>query len=322
MSIFPVWTTQPSNRGTITDISQTKAKFKPYPNIIGRIFFTVTDTLTGISGSYNVQSLNENDHGLSVKQKIVNSTSTTVYDSSGLKIEILPGTVVPESQVDIWLFRPVLPQVKKSSPNFEIHMDSYQLNKTGSFSAEVQNGTIPLYLTLPVPVETRRLNTAVGRWNIAMLQWDNLGGDLSADGTTITTALTDFSEYVVLGESKPLGVENLEYHPNPFSPNTYKKLQIEFTLNSKSDASPQVTIKIFNMRGDLVRTVLDRAQMPKGPHLYTTGVFQQGAENGSVEWDGLTNEGRMARNGRYLAYIKVEDPSGVKEKMDTIVLIK
>ena len=200
-------------------------------------------------------------------------------------------------------------------------MDSYNLHTSGEFSNALTSGLISMSLTLPIPDEAVRLNNAVGRWNEKELQWDDLGGTVSADNTFITTDINSFSEFVVLGISKPLGIEELEFHPNPFSPNTIKKLQIEFILNSNNDATPEVTVKIFNMRGDLVRTILDQEQMSKGPHYYSNGVFP-GSLQGSIEWDGLSDAGLMARNGRYLVYIKIQDPSGEKEEFDTVVLVK
>ena len=323
MSIIPTWSMTPPGLGVLTKTAQNKAKFKPFPNIVGQLFVTVTDSISGDSATYNTANPNVDERGLFIKQYIGATTSVTLVDSSGFQLIIPAGSVNAGDNGFITLKRPPLPQVKKNSPGFEIHMDSYSLSSTVPFSSLVTQDST-LILTLPVPAETKRLNTVIGRWNDTGLKWESFGGDLSAGGSVITANINGFSEYVVMGESKPLGIEDLEFHPNPFSPKTDKKLQIEFILNSKFDASPQVTIKIYNMRGDLVRTVLDRASMPKGPHAYGPGmnVFQQGAGAGSVEWNGLTNSGLMARNGRYLVHIKVEDPSGSKDEMETVVLIK
>ena len=324
MTITPVWAAEPEGFGTLTLIDNSKARYKPFAGVIGQVFITVTDNLTGISASFK-EDQNIYENGLFIVQNITNTTEVVISDNSGFSLVIPAGCMDPGNNNNIILKRPPLPQVKRNTLSYEIHMDSYnlELGSGNEFSEELTGGAISMDLTLPIPLETARLANRIGVWNDSKLRWDDLGGTLSPDMTTITTSIYGFSEFAVLGVSKPLGVENLEFHPNPFSPKTIKRLQIEFILNSKIDATPQVTIKIFNMRGDLVRTLLDQVQMPKGPHYWNGGyVFQQGAINGSVEWDGLTDNGLMARNGRYFVYVKVADPSGEKEEFNTIVLIK
>lgn len=322
MSINPVWTAQPAGLGTLTKTAFNKAKFKPYPGVIGQVMISVSDSLTGYEAYFNNINPNVAERGLFIAQRIENTMSAVVYDSLGFMLEIPVGAVDPGNSANISLRRPELPQVKKNSRLFEIHMDSYELQSDGEFSSQLTSGSINMQLTLPIPDAGKKLHAAVGHWDEYNLGWENLGGDVNADTSMITTPINGFSEYVVLGQSKTLSIEDMEFHPNPFSPKTDKKLQIEFTLNSKLDATPQITIRVFNMRGDLVRTLLDREPMPKGEHIYTNGVFQQGADYGSVEWDGLTEDGMQARNGRYIVHIKAEDPGGTKEKMDSVVLIK
>jgi len=323
MIIVPVWTIQPSGMGSVTVTAQNRIKFKPYPGIVGQVFISVIDSITGLSTAYNeLPTTNASERGLFIGQNVVSTASVTVYDSAGFSLSIPQGAVPAGNTILITLKRPEVPQVKKNSRAYEIHGDSYDLTSSGEFSAEVTSGSLPLTLTLAIPEEAKRLHTVIGRWDEVSLGWINLGGVVNPGGTAITTDINGFSDYVVMGESKPLGIENLEFHPNPFSPNTNKKLQIEFTLNSQNDATPEVSTKIFNMRGDLVRTILERVPMQKGPHVYSSGVFQQGADGGAIEWDGLTETGLMARNGRYVVYIKVEDPTGSKEKVGTIVLVK
>jgi len=322
MSVIPIWSHTPQALGTLTPTAQNKVKFTPYPGLVGQVFFTVTDSITGISASYNNLALNVSDRGLLISQNVTNDISVTINDSAGFELSIPQGAIPSGNTGTVTLKRPAVPQVKKNSRAYEIHADSYQLTNTVEFSPEVTGGDLPLSLTLPIPEETRRLNAVIGRWDEETLGWENLGGTVDASGNFIDADIFGFSEYVVMGVSKPLGIEDLEFHPNPFSPSTVKKLQIEFTLNSQNDATPEVTVKIFNMRGDLVRTIIERAPMPKGPHLYSSGVFQQGVEDGSIEWDGLTEDGLLARNGRYAAYIKVEDPTGSKEEIGAIVLVK
>jgi len=102
-------------------------------------------------------------------------------------------------------------------------------------------------------------------------------------------------------------MKNLEITPNPFSPN-YGPLKISYNVTSDKTVSPQVTIKIYNMVGDFVRTLVNRELQNRGKN--------------EVEWDGRTEQGKKAFNGRYVIHFKLKDSSGEKEKLKTVVLIK
>ena len=67
-------------------------------------------------------------------------------------------------------------------------------------------------------------------------------------------------------------------------------------------------MKIYNMIGDLIKTIFMFEPQPRGQN--------------TVSWDGLTDAGRMAKNGRYVLHFQVRDISGVKEKLKPFVLIK
>ena len=62
------------------------------------------------------------------------------------------------------------------------------------------------------------------------------------------------------------------------------------------------------MNGELVCTLKDYEPLVKGIQY--------------INWDGKTNNGRYARNGRYIVHIKVKDSTGEKEDLKCTVLIK
>ena len=70
-------------------------------------------------------------------------------------------------------------------------------------------------------------------------------------------------------------------HPNPFNPTT----QIGFSLKESSD----VTLEIYNLRGQLVRTLLNR-KMEAGEHTF--------------QWNGDDNAGKNVGSGIYLYKMK------------------
>jgi hypothetical protein len=87
-------------------------------------------------------------------------------------------------------------------------------------------------------------------------------------------------------------------YPNPFNPVT----SIQYTVHSRQTPIP-TTLKIYNIRGQLVRTLVDE---PKGP-----GTYQ-------VIWDGRSDQGKAVASGVYLYRLQVGDFSQTKK----MVLIK
>ena len=97
--------------------------------------------------------------------------------------------------------------------------------------------------------------------------------------------------YEQMGVQKPADLPRAfslsQNFPNPFNPSTV----ISYTIPEQSE---QVAVKlnVFNIRGQVVKTLLDQVQ---GPGIYT------------VEWDGMDNSGRRAASGVYFYRISAGD---------------
>jgi hypothetical protein len=110
-------------------------------------------------------------------------------------------------------------------------------------------------------------------------------------------------------------IQDFELLPNPFSPllanpndpQGRRGQIIQLNLISPSSENPFISLKIYNMDGELIRTLKDNEPSMKQVQLI---------------WDGKTNNGRYVRNGRYLVYLKVKDSTGEKEELKSTVLIK
>jgi hypothetical protein len=91
-----------------------------------------------------------------------------------------------------------------------------------------------------------------------------------------------------LGEGDVVGAVG----PNPFDPAVDGSTSIKVTLN----AAARVTIKIYDMGGDLVTTLRNDALMNAGDNL--------------VGWSGTTEGGKTVANGVYLGHIEVTGVGG------------
>ncbi len=93
----------------------------------------------------------------------------------------------------------------------------------------------------------------------------------------------------------PEAVFTARNFPNPFNPST----KIEFTLPARS----QVELKIYNVRGELVKTLLNE---------------NMAATTHSVIWDGRNSTGQSVSSGVYFYSLK----AGSYEKMEKMTLVK
>ncbi len=87
-------------------------------------------------------------------------------------------------------------------------------------------------------------------------------------------------------------------HPNPFNPTT----GIQFTVASEQSPVP-ITLKIYNVRGQLVRTLVDEPKM--------SGTYE-------VMWNGRGNQGEEVASGVYLYELKIGDYTETKK----MILVK
>ncbi|PIW99802.1 MAG: hypothetical protein COZ80_03405, partial [Ignavibacteria bacterium CG_4_8_14_3_um_filter_37_9] len=109
------------------------------------------------------------------------------------------------------------------------------------------------------------------------------------------------------------GLKYVSLLPNPFSPEV-SPLKIGYFLTT--DIPPaMVSIRIYNLRGELVRTLLDNDIQFPGRYGSRTSLKE-------ISWDGTADDGNIARNGRYIIRITAKDNSGEKTELIPVVLVK
>jgi flagellar hook assembly protein FlgD len=88
----------------------------------------------------------------------------------------------------------------------------------------------------------------------------------------------------------------LQNYPNPFSTST----TVAFTVAGTEGSLKPVSIRIFDVKGRLVTTLLDTDLKP-GPY--------------AVTWDGRDWKGEECPSGLYLYRLSVEDENPIAKKM-------
>ncbi|UCH82579.1 MAG: T9SS type A sorting domain-containing protein, partial [Candidatus Latescibacterota bacterium] len=116
--------------------------------------------------------------------------------------------------------------------------------------------------------------------------------------------LRDILTWFGLGVGDPVGIETVAYenrlnnaYPNPFNPTT----TIRYSIAERG----MVILRIYNVAGQLVRTLVSEVQSP------TTGGF-------SEIWDGLNDDGQSVSSGVYYCKLVANGFAGTKK----LVLLK
>jgi hypothetical protein len=151
-------------------------------------------------------------------------------------------------------------------------------------TAEVLNGARNRwkYFAIPLSGNAAWRRTDVGNVSLREINyleihldtWD-YGFTLWMDGLSFDPVITAVDEKVATG--LPQAFALLQNYPNPFNPET----EIRFALPQAS----HVVIKIFNLLGEEVRTLVDE-QREAGYH--------------SMRWDGKDKNGKLVASGVYL----------------------
>ncbi|MCK5739593.1 hypothetical protein KAH55_10440, partial [bacterium] len=236
--------------------------------------------------------------------------------SSGLEIGVPAGCVPTEIH---------LAHSFSTLPDAQTAMDSLQLlgriHDIKPFGIPLKN---LLRLRLPMPVGvgafSRVLNKpqsafsipldateyVAGFWNPTTLQWEIMP-IIGADTDHVTVEVSQLGRYAVFQASEPLGIRDVRFSANPFSPEI-APLEISYRVTSSASTVLWVSVRIYTMTGDPVVVLMKNAPQNKGMN--------------SVFWDGTTTSGGNGLNGRYVVQIRVKDNSGEKEILKSVVLIK
>jgi hypothetical protein len=272
----------------VTSLSK-NGKLQVNGDYIGPLKLIVRDQYSGIEGTAD----------LNVLQNIAPSTEgLEISNYEGTKL-LLPADCV-ERPTQVRLSYPRLPDAMRNLAEYSLVSQAYEFSPVGLELLHEAK------LTLPVSESVQCSNCQAAWWNSEKLRWETLGGQLFGTDA-LEVEITDLGRFAVQQNSAPLGISNVRFLPNPFSPIT-GPLKIIYDLSSNQTSRPSVTIKIYNMAGDFVRTLFDNEPLEKGHR--------------EDEWDGLTNSGSQALNGRYVVQMQAKDRSGTKKLLETVVLIK
>jgi hypothetical protein len=258
-------------------------------------------------------TLNESNFGISdtstlfIYANINPDLSYQLYDDEGMELILPQGAASTPFQLKFDIT--ILQSIKGATRSHMLIGKGYDFIPAGFELLQ------PALLRLPIPESHSGQNLNIGYWEPTRAEWHVLADSRLIGLDKIETEIEKFSLFALLSPSTPLGVHNLKFTPNPFSPQVDSDgdgllgVNISFYVTSKTIRQPFVTIKIYSLYGELIRNLIIDNPLDKG-------------KVHSFNWDGKTEMDRMARNGRYLVQIEVKDQKETKNYLNQVVLIK
>lgn len=299
------WSLEP---GFAASIDQNGSVSTINENYIGPIVVYATDSQSGVADSTAVNAFAE----------ILGDRPRTLTDYKGMELFIPAASIPFRSELSLSYPRTPVPKRfdsgSKSAVGLTAGLKTYRFSLKSDRSLLGDSLAVPATLTLfPDPaLRLYRGEKQVGHFDESSLSWEALPSS-SLDQVVVTNQASQLGDYTVVSRSLELGIRNLEVLPSPFSPDI-APLKIGYFLDTNAPPA-SVSIHVLNIRGELVKTLLNGDQQWSGPY---------GGRNGNkqVEWDGTTENNQKARNGRYIIRVTARDNSGTSSQMIPVVLIK
>ncbi|NOY58995.1 MAG: hypothetical protein GXO75_08690, partial [Calditrichaeota bacterium] len=287
----PVWDVFPHQAGVIK-----KSVFYPNNSYLGSARIIVQDRTRTFADTASTELFAPVGPG----------TSRTFANESG--VSVFPGSFAEQQKLKLLTIQ--LPPFKQNAKSATASGSGYFLKPDDyALGAKIR-------LEFPRDTTTSSAGLTIGKWDKKNAEWI-ISESVQTDAGTnnIVADISSLGLYAMLVKSKSLGIDFIKYLPNPFSPEVdtdndgHSGLSIHLQFSSQFSRMPFVTIKIYNLRGEPVRDLMDRKPYGKD-------------KANIIYWDGLTDDGLRARNGRYIIHTKIEDGKASVDKVGTVVLIR
>jgi hypothetical protein len=177
--------------------------------------------------------------------------------------------------------------------------------------------SIPAKLTLSydyvnIPVDDEKLS--IYFWDKFQKKWIRAGGVVDMEQKTVTAYVNFLSQFAIMQEeTEPQEVKDSNYLEVNLSPNAYfalevNRLTIHYNVGWKNHEMVGVTIDIYDIRGNLVRELINKNPRYPGWN--------------SDQWDGTDESGKMVKNGRYFVVVTAETDSDKVSKVKHLAIFQ
>lgn len=169
-------------------------------------------------------------------------------------------------------------------------------------------------------------NAKIKWWDNNEIKWvdieENQNGRSTLSRSYSVSQIPGWYDYAIFADSDPLGIYNLDIRPNPFTPNNPIGTRISFTASSNVGKNISYSVSVYNLNGTKIKSIVRNLSVPKEYCNSTAEVSSCSQDECCVSWDGTTDQGDHARNGRYIIRVQIQDSSGNKELVKPVILVK
>ena len=220
-------------------------------------------------------------------------TVTDFFNSADVEVVEVPVQILTRNIPTLRLKLPVADSISvEAAPLFSWEgqpgVKKYILQY--SQDPEFQNSVSEQTLTGTEYQLTSNLSSGVWYWRVIGI--DEYGNAGYSPVQTFT-----ISSFENATGNEPFGIFHLQVEPNPFSPNgdgARDEAVISFVL--ASDGGAELTVQIYNLKGQLIRTMVQAQHVEGGGQ--------------TLFWDGRDQKGELAANGLYFIFVQAVDKLG------------
>lgn len=233
--------------------------------------------------------------------KIIGSSGGKLHSPAGVKISFPKGALTTERKIGIEIVPP--PGLPSASQQF-VHVIRISPERL-----VLKRGA---QITFSFGIDTK---PHLYFWEMFAKKWMPLRGNVNASQGSVTATINHFGIYTLmapaptdLARAERLQIQNVTLSPRVFFAPDRHRLTITYQLNAPDATQAFVTMDIFDLRGKRIRRLLEEA-----PHYIGSNIAQ---------WDGLTDDGVLVRNGRYFLVIHARIGSQRAAQRKLIVVFK
>lgn len=256
--------------------------------------------------------------------KTIGSSGGKLQSPAGAEIALPEGALAIEQQIGIEIVASpgLLPTAQRFGHVIRISPAQLVLKRPArlTFFLEGIGVRNPSYMAADIGVRnpSHRILEAqlqIYFWERFGKKWVPLQGRANTVQDGVTTSINHFGIYTLMAPASAdlkradrVQIQNVMLSPRVFfAPDTHR-LTITYQINAPDTMQAFITMDIFDLRGRRIRRLLADAPRYTGPN--------------AAQWDGLTDDSSLIRNGRYLLVIRARTGSQRAVQRKLIVVFK
>jgi hypothetical protein len=272
----------------------------------GKFILTALFPSSGdISANVGKISINSDINIIPYTQNVISTNGALIKGAFDAQIEIPPNSFRKDETTSISL-SPTVGLIQSAKRIGYV----YKLEPEGMILSIPAKLTLSYKYTMTSDIDESLLS--IYFWDKFQQKWLRTGGNVDSKQKTVTANINYLSLFAIMQESEQIFTSENRIEVK-LSPNTYfapeiNRLTIRYNIGWKSYELVNITVNIYDIKGNLVRELVDK--IPKYPGW------------NAEQWDGTDESGKVVKNGRYFVVITGESNGEKISKTSHLVVFK